>query len=81
MNQTKKNSPISFDEALKKSKEEDNNMATYIHLCRVLSESGYDRKHITSLFNKYMPKDEYDSEEKDELLDYLVKISSVNSKG
>lgn len=48
---------------------------TYIHFCRVLNGSGASRTEILRFFNKYMPEDEYDKEEKKELIDYLVKIA------
>lgn len=66
-----------FVELLNKSIAEQPDMGTYIHLCRVLQESGCSRREIISLFNSYMPEEEYDKPEKGELIDYLVSIAKV----
>ncbi len=66
-----------FKEALQESLKDEPGWGTYIHFCRVLSESGVKRTEITRLFNKFMPKEEYDKEEKRELIDYLVKIAQI----
>ena len=64
-----------FEKFLLKSKEENPSWVTYIHLCRILQESGISKAEILKIFNEFMPKDEYDEKEKVELLDYLLKIS------
>jgi hypothetical protein len=66
---------ITFKQALEKEKLLHPEYNSYIHICRVLQESGASRTEITKLFNKYMPEDEYDKPEKGELIDYLVLIA------
>lgn len=44
----------------------------YINMCYTIHHSGADRKEITKAFNELIPKDEYDKEDKKELIDYLV---------
>ena len=48
----------------------------YINLCFTVHHSGARRKEITEAFNKLIPKEEYDKEEKQELINYLVKKSN-----
>jgi hypothetical protein len=66
---------ITFKEHLDKSIAEQPELGTYIHFCRVLGESFCERDEIENLFDRYMPKDEYDKPERTELVDYLFKIS------
>lgn len=65
----------SFREFFEESKAQHPEWGTYIHLCRVLQESGADREEITQLFKDYMIEDEFLRKEKKELIDYLVKIA------
>lgn len=69
---------MTFKQALDKSIEKNPCWGMYIHLCDILQESGASRNEILKHFNKYMPEDEYDKEEKKELIDYLVLISKDN---
>ncbi len=48
-------------------------LGAYINLCYTIHHSGADKKELTKAFNELIPKDEYDKEEKKELIDYLVK--------
>lgn len=66
---------LTFKQALERSQKDNPSWGMYIHICNVLQESGCKRAEILKLFNKYMPKDEYDKPEKGELIDYLVLIS------
>ncbi len=66
---------MTFKKALENSKKEQPDWGTYIHICRVLQESGCKRPEITTIFNKYMPKEEFNKSERVELIDYLVMIS------
>ncbi len=66
-----------FKEALQESIKDKPEWGTYIHFCIILSESGVKKTEITKLFNKFMPKDEYDRSEKGELIDYLIKIAQI----
>lgn len=66
-----------FKLALKEEKELHPEWGTYISMCRVLQESGCSRQEVTKLFNDFLPKQEYDIEEKEELIDYLVKIAKI----
>lgn len=66
-----------FKLALKEEQELHPEWGTYIAMCRVLQESGCNRQEVTKLFNLSMTKDDYDIEEKDELIDYLVKIAKI----
>lgn len=44
---------------------------TYIHLCQVVRGSGVSRRTILKLFSEFMGDEEYDKDEKSELIDYL----------
>ena len=48
----------------------------YINLCYTVHRSGADRKEIIQAFDKLIPANEYDIEERIELIDYLVKKSN-----
>lgn len=69
---------MTFKQALDKSIEKNPCWGMYIHLCDILQEYGASRNEILKHFNKYMPEDEYDKEEKKELIDYLILISKDN---
>lgn len=66
---------MTFKQALTKSIDEHPEWGMYIHLCKVLQESGAKKPEIMRHFTKYMPKDEFDRSERGELVDYLVKIA------
>lgn len=54
------------------------NWGKYIHLCRVLSESGASLSEINIIFNEYMIKGyDYDTHEKVRLLQYLCKVAEI----
>lgn len=71
---------ITFKEALDKSIEEQPEMGTYIHFCRVLCESDASKSEIIKLFEDYMPDDEYDIFDKRQLIAYLAKIAKNGVK-
>lgn len=48
----------------------------YISLCYILEGSGEDEEKIEEYFNTYIPKEEYDFEEKEEMVEYLKDIAS-----
>lgn len=64
-----------FEQALNESKEDNPSWGTYIHLCTVFCESGASRNEVKKAFKYYMPEDEYDKHETDEMVDYLFKIA------
>lgn len=66
---------MTFKKALEISIDKQPGWGMYIHLCSILQESDCSRREILAIFNKYMPKEEYVSAEKTELIDYLVLIS------
>ena len=47
-------------------------LGAYINLCYTIHYSGASRRDILKAFNELIPKEEYDKEEKKELVDYLV---------
>ncbi len=51
-------------------------LGAYINMCYTLHHSGAGRREITKAFNECIPKEEYDKEEKRELIDYLLKKAS-----
>ncbi len=68
-----------FKEAFNESMEKEPWLGKYIHLCKVLSESGASLGEINTIFNEYMiKKEDYDSHEKGELIEYLAKIAKVS---
>jgi len=67
---------MTFYEAFEKAKQKEPDVGTYILMCKVLQESGANYREIKKYFEKVMPKDEYDKHEKEELLAYLVTIST-----
>ena len=62
-------------EAFKKSSESHPEWGTYIHLCTIFQESGASRNVVKKAFLYYMPLEEYDKNETDEMVDYLFKIA------
>lgn len=62
-------------EAFAKSMANSPEWSTYLHLCEVFRESGASRIEVKKAFLYYMPSDEYDTSETDEMVDYLVKIA------
>lgn len=44
----------------------------YIHICRAIKGTGTSKQQILGLFNKVMPEDEYDRDDKKELIEYLI---------
>lgn len=67
---------LTFKQALDRSIAKEPDTAMFIHLYNVLQESGASRTEITKYFNKYMPKDDFDKDERKELIDNLVRISN-----
>jgi len=65
-----------FKQFFAESKAKQPEWGTYIHLCRVLQESGADREEITKLFEEYMKPEEYARSEKTELINYLEEIAN-----
>lgn len=63
---------MTFYEAYAKAEKLEPGDGPYIRLCKVLQESGANRREITKYFNEVMTKDDYDKEEKNQLIDYLV---------
>lgn len=47
-------------------------LGAYINLCYTIHHSGAERKEITKAFNDLIPKDQYDQEDKKELINYLI---------
>ena len=66
---------MTFKQALDRELDKNPCTGMYIHLCHILQESSCKRAEILKIFNKYMPKDEFDKSERGEMIDYLVKIS------
>lgn len=65
-----------FEEMMDDSIKKEPLWGTYLHLCSCIQESGMEREEIESWFKKYMVvKEDYDRSEKNELIDYLLKIS------
>lgn len=48
----------------------------YIHLCYVFKFAGANRFEITIIFNEFIDEGDYAEEEREELIDYLYKISN-----
>lgn len=48
----------------------------YINLCYTVHRSGANKKEITLAFDRLIPSNEYDIEERNELIAYLVKKSN-----
>ncbi len=67
---------MTLEEAFKKSNDTHPDWATYLHLCEIFAESGAETKEIMQAFIYYMPVEEYDKDETDEMVAYLVKIST-----
>lgn len=63
-------------EAFIKSSKSNPQWGTYIHLCEVFRESGASRNEVKKAFLNYMPIEEYDAHETDEMVDYLYKIAT-----
>lgn len=63
-------------EAFAKSMANNPEWGTYIHLCTIFQESGASRNEVKKAFLYYMPADEYDKHETDEMVDYLFKIAN-----
>lgn len=60
---------------LDREKEAHPERGTYINMCSILQESGCGQNEIYELFIKYMPPDEYDRHEIDEMVAYLCKLA------
>lgn len=67
---------MTFKEAFEKNKLLEPDTATYILLCKTLQESGANYQEIKKYFESVMSPEEYDPEEKEELIAYLVTIST-----
>lgn len=50
----------------------------FIHLCRAVRGTGTSKRNISKLFKELMPLEEYNIEDKQELLDYLL-VQSLQS--
>lgn len=62
--------------------EEHPELGSYINLCYVLHTSGASKLECKKAFNELIPKDEYDLEEKQELIDYLyLKACDIDDEG
>lgn len=66
---------LTFKQALDKDIEKNTYVGMYIHLCSVLQESGASKNEVSKYFDKYMPPEEYEKKERNEMVDYLFKIS------
>ena len=55
---------MTFKKALEREQEKNPNVGMYIHLCHILQESGCKRAEILKIFNKYMPKEEFEKNER-----------------
>ena len=61
----------SYIKIFKNEQEKHPELGSYIILCSIIRGSKLERIDIRKLFNKLVPKDEYDTSEKFELIDYL----------
>lgn len=62
------------------SKETRPEWGSYIHLCRAVRGQGASKQEITNLFNKLISADEYDQQDKDELINYLLDQSKIGTE-
>ena len=53
----------------------ENSEPEYISLCFILEGSGEDRNIIENIFDKYVPKNSFVEDERNEMVDYLYKIA------
>jgi len=49
----------------------------YIHLIKAVRNQKFSRKRISKSFNELMPKEEYNKNEKKELVDFLDNASNI----
>ena len=66
---------MEFDYFWKKRRKENEGEPKYISLCYILEGSGEDRDVLTQIFDKYMTKNDFDVEERLEMIDYLFDIA------
>lgn len=65
-----------MEQFFKNSQELHPEWGAYIHLCVIINGTEASRPEISKLFDKLMPEDEYDKEERGGLIDYLFEISN-----
>lgn len=67
---------MTFKEAFEKNKLLEPDTPTYILMCKTLQESGAEYDEIKEHFESVMTPEDYDLSEKEELLNYLVVVST-----
>lgn len=65
----------SYFKLIEISKELHPSWGMYVNICNVVKQSKLERSSLLKIFNKVMPKEEFEMDERGELIDYLEVIA------
>ena len=66
----------SYFKLIEISKELHPNWGMYVNICNVVKQSKLPRRDLLKIFNKVMPKEEFEMDERRELIDYLETLAN-----
>jgi hypothetical protein len=66
----------SYFKLIEISQEKNPELGMYVHICKVINKSKLPRRDLLKIFNKVMPKDEFDRSERVELINYLETLAN-----